>query len=261
MMNRTILIGFGEVGRAHFNVLKKAYPGKIFYKDKGPELYDSEGKVWESDGMGFDLMLIATQCDPANMEPFYKMVDSYDVWYCPRHIDVLTTTPVGACEEIQRRLGDDVNVTRSSIRGMHPHLDKFLLDIPKHIGGPGKEEMKAYYEAAGITCVLHEKARLVEFSHKWNNIVYGTNVMIADECAQNAREEGIDYCEFLKYRETNNTGFIKAGYPSKVSPILYPSGGKIGGHCVCYAATTIPEEQRGPIVKLLAGYNKIFDKQ
>jgi hypothetical protein len=254
MINRTILIGYGEVGRAHFEVLKKAYPGEIFYKDKENQLFDSGNNPWDSDGMGFDLMLVATQCDPKDMEPFYKMVDHYDIEYSPKVIDILTTTPVGACEEIQKRLGDDVSVNRSSIRGMHPNLSKFLYDIPKHIGGPGKEELEAYYSKAGITCVLHEKPRLVEFAHKWNNIIYGIMVMATDECAEDARREAIDYMEFVKYRETNNTGFLKAGYPSKVSPVLYPSGGKIGGHCVTYAATTIPEEHRGPLVRMLADY-------
>jgi hypothetical protein len=65
----------------------------------------------------------------------------------------------------------------------------------------------------------------------------------------------VDWHEILKYRETNNSGFTKAGYPSKVSPILYPSGGKIGGHCVVYSATTIPDGKRGPLAKLLASYN------
>lgn len=257
-MIRTILVGMGEVGRAHFNVLRKAYSNDLYTKDKEDKILDTSGMEYHHNGKGFDLMLVATQCDPANMEPFYEMVEGYAKEYKPRIIDVLTTTPCGACDVLQERL-KGISVCRSSIRGMHPNLDKFLYDIPKHIGGPAKDELKAYYEKAGITCVTHEKAKVVEFAHKWNNIIYGANVMIADECANNARAEGIDYLEFLKYRETNNSGFLKAGFPSKVSPILYPSGGNIGGHCVCYAATTIKPEARGPIVKLLAGYN--LDKQ
>lgn len=253
MIDRTIIIGFGEVGRAHFNVLSKAYPNKIFYKDKEEQIFDSYGMPWHNnDHKGFSLMLVALQCDPANMAQFYKAVKDYDQMFLPKYIDVLTTTPCGACEELQGMT--EAIVTRSSIRGMHPNLDKFLIDIPKHIGG-NNPDLKAYYEKAGITCVAHAKPRLVEFAHKWNNITYGTMVMITNECAKDARREGLDYMEYLKYRETNNTGFIKAGHPSKVSPILYPSGGGVGGHCIQYAATTIPKEHRGPITQLLADYN------
>lgn len=254
MIERALLIGFGEVGQAHFKNLAKVYPNKIFYKDKEDTLFDSNGKEWRYDDEEFDLLLIATQCNPEDMGPFYKMVIDYAEKYKPKYIDILTTTPCGACDIIQERT--DAQVSRSSIRGMHPNLDKFLIDIPKHIGG-GSPELKEYYEKAGITCVVHAKAKVVEFQHKWNNIIYGANVMITNECAKDARREGIDYMEFIPYRITNNSGFIKAGHPSKVSPILYPSGGGVGGHCVQYAATTIPKEHRGPITNLLAEYNNV----
>lgn len=254
-MTRTILIGMGEVGRAHFNVLRKVYGDNLYTKDKDDQLYDSNGNKWYANGKTFDIMLIATQCDPGHMEPFYKMVEGYANEYQPKVIDVLTTTPCGACDVIQERL-IEIQVNRSSIRGMHPNLDKFLYDIPKHIGGPARDELKAYYEGAGIDCVTHEKARAVELSHVLNNFIYGINVIAADECAKYCRDNGVDYMEFLGYRKTNNSGFMKAGYPSKVSPILYPSGGQVGGHCVTYAPTTIPEDRRGPLAKILADYNK-----
>lgn len=258
MINRTILIGFGEVGRAHFNVLKKAYPSKIFYKDKGPQLYDSNDNPWDSDGMGFDLMLIATQCDPANMEPFYKMVDSYDVEFCPRHIDILTTTPCLTAERIQERLGDDVNVTKSTIRGMHGGgigLETFLYDIPKHIGGPGAKDMKEYYEKAGIPCIVHAKSRATELFHVLNNSDYGIAIAKAQENYDICRHYAVSYMEWLEYKKTNNEGFMRAGYPDKMSPVLTPPNGPIKGHCVVYSATTLPEDKRGPLMSILAGYN------
>lgn len=250
---KTIIIGYGEVGQAHFKLLSKAYPKQVFYKDIGPDIRDDEHNIWHQNGTFFDLMLVATRCDPANMEPFYKDILEYQVKFRPKHIDILTTTPCGSCDELAE--STKIPITKSSVRGMHPHLHNFMRDIPKHIGGPGAAELAKYYEAAGFPVVVHEKARTVEFAHKWNNITYGANIMIADECADDARREGVDFVEYMKYRETNNVGFIKAGFPSKVSPIIYPSNHHIGGHCVVYSATTIPEEHRGPITKLLVGYN------
>jgi len=248
---KTLLIGYGEVGRAHFEVLKDVHD--IYYKDKGPEIFNAHGG--EVDIEGVDLFLVATQCDPMDMGAFHRMVRDYAGQYSPLRIDVLSTVPPMTCEKIKEIL-PHVQITRSTIRGMHPNLAKFLIDIPKHVGGDDADVMGRYYEAAGITCVVHAKARAVELFHPLNNFIYGVNVMAADECARYCREYGIDYIEFLEYRKTNNEGFLKAGYPSKVSPILYPSGGKIGGHCVCYAPTTIPEDKRGPLAEILADYNK-----
>jgi len=247
---KCLIIGMGEVGKAHYeNLVKKYY---VYRKDISDDVLDINGMPIHN--LNPDILLIATRCDPNNITVFENMVCDYAKQFNPKHIDILTTTPCGTTERIQDRL-TGLTVCRSSTRGMHPNLAKFLIDIPKHIGGPGKEALAAFYEAAGWTCVLHEKAALVEFSHKWNNITYGANIMITDECADDARREGIDFIEYLKYRESNNSGFIKAGFPSKVSPILYPSNHHVGGHCVVYSATTIPEEHRGPITKLLAGYN------
>lgn len=246
---KTLVVGYGEVGRAHFNILSKAYPGDVYYKDKDEQIFDSQDRHWFPNGKSFDLMLVAMQCDPKNMQPFIDAVVAYDKQFGPAIIDVLTTTPCGTIERIQEDIVAEVN--KSSVRGMHPHLDKFLLDIPKHIGGPSTPELRAYYEGAGITCVTHKKARTVEICHILNNFTYGVNIMAADECAKYCREYGVDYMEFLKYRESNNAGFIKSGFPSKVSPILYPSGGNIGGHCVKYAPTTIPDNIKGPLAKML----------
>lgn len=248
MIERILLIGMGEVGRAHYNVLKKRYPN-INYKDKEPEVIGP--KV-----MNYDIMLIATQCDPQNMQPFYDMVVGYAEQFRPKRIDVLTTTPCGACDKLQELL-PDIPVTKSSIRGLHPHLDKFLYDIPKHIGGPGAEEVAQFYRGAGIECITHAKARAPELSHALNNFIYGVNILAADECAKYCRDNGVDYYEFIRYRESQNYGFLKAGFPSKISPILFPmNNGRLGGHCVSYSATTIPEDKRGPLAKMIADYNK-----
>ena len=99
MINRAIIIGFGEVGKAHWEVLRNCYVDRLFYKDKGPEIYGTDGQVVELNAP-IDLMMVATQCDPGNMEPFYEMVAKYDAQFSPRVIDILTTTPVGACDAL-----------------------------------------------------------------------------------------------------------------------------------------------------------------
>ncbi len=251
-----LIIGFGEVGKAHWENLKEAYPDTLYYKDKDDTIYNTKQEPVGDFVEPLDVMMIATQCDPKDMSVFIKMVCDYDTKFCPKHIDILTTTPPGTAEKIQEILGEKyVKVTKSSIRGMHPNLSKFKC-IPKHIGGLGAEILKGFYEKCGWECVTHQTSRAVELFHILNNIWYGANIMMATEAAKYCRHFAVDYMEFLKYRETNNSGFLKAGYPSKVSPILYPADKSIGGHCVVYASTTIPEDVLGPIAKLLKDYGK-----
>jgi hypothetical protein len=255
MIRTAIIIGFGEVGKAHWEVLKKAYPGKVFYKDIGPEVYDTNGSVVKDIPMFIDLMMIATQCDPNNMSPFYGMIREYSGnTFHPHRIDILTTTPCGACEKIQGIVGDRP-VTKSTIRGMHPCLDKFLLDIPKHIGGPKAEELKEYYEGAGMTCICHMKARATELFHALNNSDYGVAILKAKENYDLCRHFGVDYMEYLEYKKSNNEGFLRAGFPSKVSPILTPPDNRIGGHCIVYSANSFPRYIQGPLMRELAEYN------
>jgi hypothetical protein len=252
---KAIIIGYGEVGKAHFEVLERAYGSDIYYKDKGDEIYAHDQSKALNPPERFDIMLIATQCDPNDMAPFFEMVVKYEDKFKPDIIDILTTTPIGAAEEVERITG--IPTCKSTIRGMHPHLAKFLIDIPKHIGGAVADKLKYFYEYANITCYTHAKSRATEAFHAWNNFIYGVNILAADEVAKYARDNGIDYMEFLEYRKSNNEGFIRAGYPSKVSPILTPlNGNGVLGHCVTYSATTIPEDKRGPLARMLAGFNE-----
>lgn len=251
---KTIIIGFGEVGKAHFNVLSEYYGCDIFYKDKGEEIYNCYGEVATDIPAQFDIMLVATQCDPDNMGWFYMMVMEYAAKFTPTIIDILTTTPCGATEHLGEMI--DIPVCKSTIRGMHPCLDKFLVDIPKHIGGPRAGVLKKFYEAAGIPCHIHRKSRAPELFHALNNSDYGVAVMKAKENYDLCRHFGVDYMEYLEYKKTNNEGFLRAGYPSKVSPILTPPDTRIGGHCVVYSATTVPTGIRGPLMTLLADFNQ-----
>lgn len=255
---KALIIGLGEVGKAHFDVLSRVYCD-IYWKDVGDDVYDAHGKIVNI--QSFDLMLVATQCDPDNMGKFTDMVIDYDTKFNPSIIDILTTTPPTTAEKLQTILGKPV--CKSTIRGMHGDvrgLASFLLDIPKHIGGEDEavETLARFYSTAGIECVTHSKARATELFHELNNSDYGVAVMKAQENYDLCRAFGVDYMEYLEYKKTNNSGFIKAGYPSKVSPILTPPNGPIGGHCVVYSATCIPERIRGPLMWLLAKFNDKF---
>jgi len=254
-----LIIGNGEVGGAHFRNLTKAYLRQVFIKDKGPEVKGEDGFEYHLKPEDTKYLLIATQCDPKNMGEFYSMVKEYCDQFQPKIVDILTTTPPGTCRAIQGMV-KGIEINKSSTRGMHPNLEEFLIDIPKHIGGPSAKELEAMYEGAGWKTILHEKPVTVELAHILNNIIYGINIIAADEAARICREYSVDYVEIMKYRQSQNEGFIKAGWPSKVSPILLPlNGGKVGGHCVSYCANIVSKDKY-PLTNILARYNDNLDR-
>jgi hypothetical protein len=260
VIENILLVGFGEVGQAHFKVLKNAYYDRLFYKDKEDTIYDSYGHPCEEHPKQFDLLLIATQCDPANMEGFYGMVEDYDKQFNPQIIDILTTCPVGTCDELTRRMG--AIICRSTTRGMHGKgvgIEFFLTKIPKHIGGPYAKELSALYGDAGIPCITHAQARAPELFHPLANSDYGIAIAKAQENYDLCRFYNVSYMEYLKYCQSNNDGFVEAGYPDKVKAILTPPMNSIGGHCVVYSANTFPREVRGPLMERLASYNERFN--
>ena len=107
-----------------------------------------------------------------------------------------------------------------------------------------------------MRCITHGKARTTETAHIINNSAYGVSLMFADEAARLCRHYGVDYREaVMKYTETHNRGFLDLDHPGLVRSILWPPGGRVGGHCVVQGASLIPDGLRGPLMSMLARYN------
>lgn len=240
-----LIVGMGEVGSAHYELLSSVY--SVW----GIDLDSSKNKKNQPQDKpdAVDVILVAIRYT----EQFKEMVDKYLIEYDAHSrgvmVDILTTTPPGTAE----RFG--ANICRSTSRGIHPHLVLGLQTITKHIGGGAAMEFKAFYEHAGIPCHVHRMSRTVELLHLANNISYGVNLVLADEIQKLCREAGVDYFDFMKYTESNNKGYRAMGHETKVRTIATPPNGRIGGHCVVMSAQMIPESIRGPMVDILAKYN------
>lgn len=231
----TLIIGMGEVGKAHYKLLRDAYP---------TECKDIEDKKISSK---IDIMHVCIRYSP----DFINIVQFYISEYKPSYINICTTVPPGTTKVFGN------NACHSTTRGLHPNLTSGLLNIKKHIGGPCSDLLKIYFENVGIKCVTHNMAITTELAHILNNTSYGINLMFADEMAKICRHYGVDYYEaVIKYTETNNEGFEKLDQKSKRRMILTPPNGHIGGHCVTQNAEMLSGELHTPLIGMLAQYNK-----
>lgn len=244
---KTLIVGMGEVGRAHYNLLSKVYPVAGYDTKTG----------WEGDDRGFfDIIHIAT---PWLGDKFVPMVEDYARRHRPKHISVLTTVPPGTCRAIEDATG--LPTCHSTTRGLHPNLERGLQNITKHVGGKRSEALGNYFKAAGISSIFHNRAETTEVAHLLINIDYAVALAFADEKARICREFGVDYVEaVMAYTRTYNHGFVALDHSSKVRPVLTPPNGRIGGHCLVQNAQMLAPVLKAagvkaPLVEMVARYN------
>lgn len=230
-----LVIGLGEVGRAHLNLLKEKY------ETYGRDI--EEPKEWQPEH--FEILHLCIRYS----DRFLDTVRDYAVRYKPAVINVCSTVPPGTCEKIGQE------AVHSTTRGLHPNLEEGLLAINKHIGGPKAEPVARYFRRSGISCITHRSARTTELAHILNNAAYGVNLMFADEMAKICRHYGVDYSQAVTlYTMTNNTGYRALDHEGKCRMILTPPGGRIGGHCVTTSAGLIADAVSTPMLKMLVEY-------
>jgi len=245
-MNKVLIVGMGEVGLAHANILSKSYEVKGI--DLDIEKVPQEFRIGKDEIFNCSVMLVAIPYS----EDFVKTVSELIKIHKPSHfVNVLSTVPPGTCEKI------GPSVSHSTTRGLHPNLENGLLNIIKHIGGHNHQDVSNFYKKAGISTISTGQARTTEMAHILNNCSYGINLIWADEMQKLCRTFGVDYFEaVMLYTLSNNVGFQKISQASKSRMILTPPNGKIGGHCVVQAANLIEENLRTPMLKILSKYNE-----
>lgn len=239
---RHLIVGHkGEVGGAHYRLLKAVYPetyGVDINEKDAPEDFKP------------DTLHVAIRHSP----DFYAIVGAYLQSYNPKLLDILTTVPPGTTR------GFGPRACHSTTRGQHPHLDLGLRAIPKHISGPMAETLARDFRRCGITCVTDPNPETTEVLHLLNNVHYGINLVFADIAYGATRSAGVDFMDWLNYVQTNNAGFTALGHESKVRPALTPPNGRLGGHCVKESARMLRDwlrtrgENVHPMIEMVASY-------
>lgn len=241
---KSIIIGMGEVGSAHYRLVKP-YHKDTYCVDADVSRIPRESRKPPAGPYGVMHVCIRYSKD------FEAIVQGYVDQFDPEIINICTTVPPGTTRKIEE------SACHSTTRGLHPNLDTGLKTITKHIGGAEAEALKEYFEVCGIKCHSHVTPETTELAHILNNAAYGINLMFADEMQKLCRRYGVDYFEaVMLYTQTNNEGYERLGHKSKRRTILTPPNGRIGGHCVNHSAELIPEKERPPMMSMLAKYGK-----
>lgn len=235
---KSLILGAGEIGSAYYSILNEHY--SVWRLDIRPELRDDPLPDQA------DILHVCLRYNDGWESAVHDAIDQFR----PELINIMTTTPPGTTAKLGPR------AVHSTTRGLHPALSDFIKATPKHIGGPAADRVAAYFIGAGIECITHAKAVTTELLHIASNTQYAASIVFAAEIEKLFREYGVDWFDFERYSFTHNQGYAKMGYSSKFRPILHPPGPTINGHCLTQNSLLIPEEKRGPIMRMIAGYNE-----
>ncbi len=204
----TLIIGNGEIGKALFNILSKAYKSRII--DREPE--DSP------------LVEIMHICFPYS-DKFRSEVKRYQNIYNPKITVIHSTVPVGTSKSLK--------TCHSPVMGIHPYLEESLRTFVKFVGGRDADEVAGYFKQAGLKVQICRKSETTELAKLMDTLYYGVSIEFAKEAESLCIEYKVPFAEaYTLWNRAYNEGYEGLGRKEVIRPILQPIQRKIGGHCV-----------------------------
>ena len=214
-MEKTLIIGAGEIGTSLGNVLSSVY--EVVYDDIRFEKHP--------DG-NFNTLNI---CYPYS-DKFVEITKNYINKYQPKLTIIHSTVRVGTT----RKLGK--GVVYSPINGRHPHLELSIKTFIKFIGGISGEDTYSaseFFRVAGIKTIIFSSPEATEFAKIFCTTYYGWNLIFTKEMVKLCEENNLPFHEvYTIWNNVYNEGYMKLNESRFLRPVLLPMKGEIGGHCV-----------------------------
>jgi hypothetical protein len=227
-MNKSLIIGNGEIGQSLYSVLKEKY---------------EETFIRDTEDLKLDNVEVLHICFPYSKK-FIDYVKKYQKEYNPKYTIIHSTVPIGTSAKC--------NAFHSPVRGVHPHLEESLKCFVKYLA-PVSENLKQYFEVAGIQIKMVEKSETTEAAKLYCTTIYGLNIIAEKECYNFCKNYGLDYdIVYQDMNETYNQGYDKLGFPQYKKYVLKHMDGGIGQHCILPNCDLL----QTPIAKFIQEQNK-----
>lgn len=212
-LQTSLVIGFGEVGKALHNILVKA--------NYGPGVLDLNAGVGEPLLDHYDIIHI---CFPYSKD-FIHQVRLYQQKYAPKITVIHSTVPVGTSR--------DLGAVHSPIRGLHPNLEEGIRTFKKLLGGKQASLVADYFRRAGLTVKLFDRSETTEAAKLFETEYYRHVINFCKSVKKYCDKHGLSFHEVYTIpNQTYNEGYTTLGHPEFVRPVLQPIMTDIGGHCV-----------------------------
>ena len=213
-MKNVLIVGYGEIGKSMYNVIKESGKYKLFKKDK--EDLELDEKV--------DVMHICI----SYFDNFVEVVVDYINKYKPKLTIINSTVRPGTTQKIYEKT--KALVVHSPIRGRHPHLEEGILKFVAFIG-PTSEEAgklaKEHFDSIGVKSEILSSAVNTEVGKLLSTTYYAINIAFHQEMDRICKHYGSDFKEAVSRFNETCTMDINHKIPR---PVMFP--GVIGGHCL-----------------------------
>lgn len=209
---KTIIIGFGEIGQALFEVLAQ-------YK---PDVFSPHQEVFGRYANGrYEVMHICF----GYSKNFIAQVKKYQKKWKPKYTVIHSTVPVGTCRKLK--------AIHSPVIGQHPFLEQGIRTFEKMLGGANAIFVADYFRRAGLKVVLFDDSNTTEAAKLYLTEYYRECIEFAKRVKMYCDLQGLNFSEVYRIpNEIYNKGYQKLGFEEFVRPILQPIMTEVGGHCV-----------------------------
>jgi len=213
-----LVVGHGEVGSALAEILRERYEVHVLDPPKG--LAPPDGQHI------YDWVHV---CVPYG-EDFVRGVCETALRLRPRNMVVHSTVPVGTTALFAREVA--VRFYYSPVRGIHPHLARYMREFPKWYAsewsGPADAEFADHFGRCGIQVRRAPGTDVLEWMKLLETTEYGYRIVLWQEIERMALNLGPDALGAAKQWLYEKRKVYDGD--RGLAPIMY--GGNIGGHCV-----------------------------
>lgn len=207
---KSLIVGYGEIGKALYNILSQYYPVDIVDQDYSLSATSGETEIMHI-------------CFPYS-DKFKDEVRRYKKLFSPEYVVVHSTVPVGTCAEL--------DVIHSPVIGIHPHLERSLKTFTKFLGGVDSDIVADYFRKAGIKVYIFDKSATTELMKILDTTFYGLCIEYTKMVREESWANKVPFEAWTIWTDAYNKGYKRLGYPEYQRPNLVPIWKVIGGHCV-----------------------------
>jgi len=216
------LLGKGEVGSAIEKIaIETDY--KVLARDL------------KADGFNGEEVLCLHVCIPYKKETFMDAIKKAARDVRPELVIIHSTIPLGTTKRVYKEVG--IPVAHSPIRGDHPALYQGIKNnFVKYVAGVNKNATDLairHLKSLGIKKVKDAKDPInTELGKLVNTFAYAWSIILCKWVERLSQETGADFdIVYSDFIETYNQGYRRKS-PNVLQPILKPTAGPIGGHCL-----------------------------
>lgn len=234
---KALLVGYGEVGKAIYNVTTRVHTMRIC--DPG------QGFPWDPCIERQDVLVVAIPWS----EGFIKAVREYQAAVSPKATIICSTVPVGTCRLL--------NATHMPVEGKHPDIhDDLMMNDANWVGDPTTVALD-FIAATGLRVRLVQRSEWTEFLKLRSLAYFGLCIEFARTTERIANRLCMPRRMPRTYDEDYNALLRKRGDRHLQRPELDPPEKAIGGHCVLPGVKILQAQYRDELLTEILRRNDV----